>query len=142
MLFRDIIVYMTGHTLTEMFHSDLQQISIFTVFHAVNFLRVSQLPVLVPELGINSAKPCSIFKSPLVLSMIVTNGGNKLFPTCKSNIVKITGHNFTGVHPSQAPIMAGERKCIILSFLYIKPKDEVFLRFSNINCCSKRVACN
>ena len=71
---------MIVYTLTEIFHSDLQQVRIFSVFHAVNFLRVSQLPVPVPELGINNAKLCSIFKSPLMLSMIVTNGGNKLFP--------------------------------------------------------------
>ena len=84
MLSRDISFYMIVYILTEIFHSDLQQARIFTVFHAVSFLRVSQLPVPVPELGINNAKPCSIFKSPLMLSMIVTNGGNKLFPTCKS----------------------------------------------------------
>ena len=41
------------------------------------------------------------------------------------NIVNIKGHSFTGLYPSQAPITAVERKCIIMSFLYIKPKDEV-----------------
>ena len=68
-----------------------------------------------------------------------------LFPAkvVKPNIVKIKGYTFTGVYPSQAPITAGERKCIILSFLYIKPEAEVrFLRFSDLNCCSKRIACN
>ena len=112
MLSRDIRFYMIVYTLTEIFHSDLQQIRIFTGFHAVSFLRVSQLSVAVPELGINNSKSCGIFKSPLMLSMIVTSGGNKLFPVCKSVsskgsrqnqgkiIGKIKGHNFTGVYLS------------------------------------------
>ena len=65
---------MTVYSLTEIFHSGLQQVRIFTGFHDAKFLRVSQLPVPVPELGINNAKPCIRFKSPLMLSMIVTNG--------------------------------------------------------------------
>ena len=81
---REISFYMIVYTLTEIVHFDLQQIRIFTGFHAVNFLRVLQLPVPVPELGINNAKPCSIFKPSLMLSMIVTNGGNRLFSMCES----------------------------------------------------------
>ena len=65
----DMIVYTT----TEIFHSDLQQIVIITVFYAVNFLRVSQLPVPVPLLGISNSKSCSMFRSPLMLVMKVNN---------------------------------------------------------------------
>lgn len=130
MLSKDINFYMIVYTLTEIFHSYLQQVSIFTVFHAVNFLRVSQLPVPVPELGTNSAKPCIIFKSPFMLSMIVTNGGNKLFPTCKS----ISSKGSIAKHGQNlgTKFYRGERKCIILSFSYLKFKNEVvFLRFSD-----------
>ena len=63
MLSKDISFYMIVYTLTEIDHLDLQQIGSFTGFYAVKFLRVSQLPVPVPEFGINNAKPCSIFKS-------------------------------------------------------------------------------
>ena len=75
---------MTVYTLTDVFHSVLQQIRIFTIFHAVSFLRVSQLPVPVPELGLHNSKPCSIFKLPLMLLTLANNGGNNLFLMCKS----------------------------------------------------------
>ena len=61
---RDITFDMVVYCLTEMFYSDHQYIRICTVFHAANFLRVSHLPALVPELGISNSKPCSISKSP------------------------------------------------------------------------------
>ena len=39
---------------------------------------MSQLRVPVPELGISNSKPYRIFKLPLILFIIVNNGGNKL----------------------------------------------------------------
>ena len=65
--------------------------------------------------------------------MIVNNGGNKLFLMCKSisseggraKIVKIKGHNFTGVYPSPGLMKLYAIKCTILSCLFIKLKDEV-----------------
>ena len=68
-----------------------------------------------------------------------------LFPTkvVSPNIVKIKGHNFTGLYHSPIPIKPGARKCIILSCLSIKLKEKVvFLCFSDFDCCSKRMACN
>ena len=54
------------------------------------------------------------------------------------NIVKIKGHNFTGVFPSLVLMKLDGRKFIILSWLYIKLKDEVvFSCFSDFHCCSK-----
>ena len=47
MLFMGIGFDMIVYTLTEIFHSDLQQISIFTVFRAFIFLRMSHAPVPV-----------------------------------------------------------------------------------------------
>ena len=61
MLFRDMTFYMIVCTLTKIFHSDLRQIRIFTAFHAVSFLHVSQSPVPVSDLGISYSKPCSIY---------------------------------------------------------------------------------
>lgn len=57
---------------------------------------------------------------------MISKGGNKLFPICKSisntivqsNKDKIKGFNFTGVYPSPA-------SCIILSGLFIKLEDIV-----------------
>ena len=60
MLSRDISFYMIVYTLTLIFHSDFNRSDFFTVFHVFSFLRVSQVPVLVPELGINNSKPCNI----------------------------------------------------------------------------------
>ena len=65
--------------------------------------------------------------------MIVNDGGNKLFLMCKSisseggraKIVKIKGHNFTGVYPSPGLMKLDAIKCTILSCLFIKFKDEV-----------------
>ena len=87
----DMIVY----TLTEIFHSDLQQVRIITVYNAVSFLGVSQLPVPVRLLRISNSKPCNIFKSPFMLLLIVNNGGNKLFRMCKyiSNKGSIAKHS-------------------------------------------------
>ena len=92
---------------------------------------MSLLRVPVPELGISSSKPYRKFKSPLISLMIVNDGGNKLFLLWKSisskgsRAVKIKGHNFTGVYPSLVLMKLDERKCIILSCLFIKLKDEV-----------------
>ena len=59
------------------------------------------------------------------------------------NIVKIKGHNFTGVYPSHVLMKLGARQCIILSCLFIKLKDKiVFSRFSDFHCYSKRIAGN
>ena len=69
--------------------------------------------------------------------MIANNERNKC---ANVNIVKIEGHNFTGVCPSPVPIKLGARKCIIMSYLFIRLKDEVvFFYFSDINRCSKRM---
>ena len=57
--------------------------------------------------------------------------------------IKIKGHNFKEVYPSPVLMKLGVRKCIILSSLFTKVKDEVvFLCFSNFNSCSKRMAGN
>ena len=61
-----------------------------------------------------------------------------LFPAevAEPNIVNIKGHNFTRVK-------LDARKCIILSCLFIKLKDEaVFSCFSDLHCYSKRMAGN
>ena len=47
MLVRNIGFDMTVDILTEIFHSDLQQVKIITVYNAVSFLSVSLLPVPV-----------------------------------------------------------------------------------------------
>ena len=92
-----------------------------------------------------------MFKSPLMLVMIVNNGGNKLFLMCKcisnkgsvAKISQIKGHKFIGVYPSPVLIKLGARKCIILSCLCIKLKDKaVFLCLSDFNCYSNQMACN
>ena len=70
MIFRDIGFDMIVYTLTEIFYSDLQQVRIITVFSAVRFLYVSQLPVPVRLLRISNPKPCSIFSLLLMLLMI------------------------------------------------------------------------
>ena len=50
------------------------------------------------------------------------------------HIVKIKGHNFTGVYPSRVLMKLDARKCIILSCLVIKLKDEVvFSCFSDLH---------
>ena len=84
--------------------------------------------------------------------MIVNNGGNKLFCMRKSifykgntepNIVKIKGHDFTGVYPSPVLMNLDARKCIILSCLLSKLKDDVvFSCFSDFHCYSKQMAGN
>ena len=69
---------------------------------------MSQSRVPVPELGINSSKPYRQCKSPFISLMVINNGGNKLFLCAylfpamlvEQKIVKIKGHNFTGVYPS------------------------------------------
>ena len=53
-------------------------------FHVASFLHMSQWRVPVPELEISDSKPYRIFKLPLILSMIVNSGGNKLFLLSKS----------------------------------------------------------
>ena len=54
----------------------------------------------------------------------------------ESNIVKIKGHNFTGVYPNPVLMKLDARKCIILSCLFLKNKVEVvFSLFSNFNYC-------
>ena len=54
------------------------------------------------------------------------------------NIVKIRGHNSTWVYPSPMLMTLDARKCIILSCMFIKLKDEVvFSYFSDFNSCSK-----
>ena len=131
MLFMDISFDMIVYTLIEIFHSDLQQIRMFTVFHAFSFLRMSQVPVPVQELGIRNSKSSGIFKSPFMLLMIVSNAGNKLFlcanrfpaKIVQQNIVKIKGHNCTGVIPGPVPINLGAKKCTMLPYLLIKLKD-------------------
>ena len=42
------------------------------------------------------------------------------------NVVKIKGHNFTGVYPSPVFMKLDARKCIILSCFFINRKNEVF----------------
>ena len=54
MLFRDIGFDMIICTLAEISHLDLQQIRIISVFNAVSFLPVSQLPVPVLLLRISN----------------------------------------------------------------------------------------
>ena len=61
MSFRDVGVDMTVYTLTEKIHADIQEIRIPTVFHAISFLHVSQLPVPVQKLEISNSKPRSTF---------------------------------------------------------------------------------
>ena len=52
----------------------------------------------------------------------------------ESNIVKIKGHNFTGVHPSPVLMKLDARKCILLSGLFLKLKDEAgFSCFSELH---------
>ena len=111
----------------------------FALFHVASFLRLSQWRVPVPELGINSSKPYRIFKSPLMSLMIGNNGRNKLFLMCKSISSKggrakhsqNQGTYFIGVHPSPVLMKLDARKCIILSCLFIRLKDEaVFSCFS------------
>ena len=75
---------MIVYNLIEIFQSDLQQVRIITVFNAVGFLHESQLPVPDPLHRISNSKPCSLFKSPLMLLIVVNNGENKLFVMCKS----------------------------------------------------------
>ena len=112
---------------------------------------MSQLRVPVSELGINSSKPYRKFKSPLISLMIVNNGGTNYFVCAhpfpakevEPNIVKIKGHDFTGVYPSPVVMNLDARKCIILSCLFIKLKGEVvFSCFSDFHCYSKRMAGN
>ena len=56
-------------------------------------------------------------------------------------MVKIKGHDSTGVYPSPVLMKLDARKCIILSFLCIKLKDEVvFSSFSDRHCYSKRMS--
>ena len=84
MLFRDISFDLIICTSTKILHAYLQQIKSFAVFHVASFLHMSQLRVPVPKLGISSSKPCRKFTSPLILLMVVNNGGHKLFLMCKS----------------------------------------------------------
>ena len=101
---------------------------------------MSQLQLPVPKFGISSSKPFRKFKSPLILLMVVNNGRNnyvlyaKPFPAkvVEPNKVKIKGHNFTGVYPSPVLMKMDARKCIILSCLFIKLKDQVFSQVSLI----------
>ena len=68
-----------------------------------------------------------------------------LFPAkvVESNIVKIRGHNFTGLYPGPVLMKLNARKCILLSGLFIKLKDEaVFSCFIDLHCYSKRMAGN
>ena len=50
----------------------------------------------------------------------------------ESNIVKIKGHNFTGVYPSPVLMKLDARKCIILSCFFLKNKLRLFSHFSVI----------
>ena len=53
-------------------------------------------------------------------------------------IVKFKGHNFKGVYPSPVLIKLDARKCILLSCLFIKLKDEVlFSCFRDFHCYYK-----
>ena len=83
MLLRDICFDTIVYTSTEILLSDLQQVKIIPVFNADSFLIVFQLSVPVPQLRIRNSKPCSMFKSPFMLLMIVNNGKNKLFQMYK-----------------------------------------------------------
>ena len=53
------------------------------------------------------------------------------------NIVKIKGHNFTGVYPSPVFMKLVARKCIILSCLFIKLKNKVFSCFIDFSLLFK-----
>ena len=54
----------------------------------------------------------------------------------ESNIVKIKGHNSTGVYPSLVLMKLDARKCMILSCLFLKNTVEVvFSLFINFNYC-------
>ena len=94
-------VYRGRKTTMQQLHAHLEQIKLLAVFHVANFLHMSQLRVPVQELRINSSKPYRKFKSPLISSVIVNSGANKLFRMCKSisskgsrepNVVKIKKH--------------------------------------------------
>ena len=51
----------------------------------------------------------------------------------ESNIVKIKGHNFTGVYPSPSLMKLDARKCIIFSCSFLKKKQlRLFSHFSVI----------
>ena len=84
MLFRNISFDMIIFILAKIFLAHFQQIRILLFFRVARFLHMSQLRVPVPKLGISNSKPYRIFKLPLILIMIVNNGGNKLFPLSKS----------------------------------------------------------
>ena len=43
------------------------------------------------------------------------------------NIVKIKGHNFTGIYRSSVSTKLGARKYFILSYMYIELKQEVLV---------------
>ena len=69
--------------LAEILQAHFQQIRILLLFLA-RFLHISQLEVPVPELGISNSEAYKIFKLPLILLMIVKDGGYKLFLLSKS----------------------------------------------------------
>ena len=95
MLLRNTCFNTSVYHLTEILLSDLQQVKIIPVFNAVSFRLVFQFPVPLPVLRIRNSKPCSMFKSPLMLLMKANNGGNKLFLMCKfiSNKDSIAKHS-------------------------------------------------
>ena len=58
-------------------------------------------------------------------------------------IVKKKGQYLTGVYPSPVLLKLDARKCSLLSCLFIKLKDAAaFTCFSDLHCCSKRMAGN
>ena len=124
----DMIVY----TLTERFHSDLQQIRILNVFHTVRFLIMSKLPVRVQNLGICNSKPCSILKLLLMLLVLVNNGGNKRNLMCKSipsrgsTAKHSQNQNLTGVYPIPVSMKLIARKYIICDVCFPDLKVKLF----------------
>ena len=64
-----------------------------------------------------------------------------LFPAkvVEPNRVKIKGHNFTGVYPGPVLMKLDARKCILLSCLFLKLKDEAVISCFDRHCCSSTV---
>ena len=82
--------------------------------NAVSFLHMSQLPVPIQLLKISISKVCSMFKVPLIVLMIVNNGGNKLFLMCiyisnKSSIAKHSQNQGTSFYRG-VPYQASSKK--------------------------------
>ena len=76
MLFRDMTFYMIVCTLTKIFHSDLRQIRILLLFMLSVFSLCHSRQSLFQNMEL-AIRNHAAYKSPFMLLMIATDGGNK-----------------------------------------------------------------